>query len=85
MDLVYHDRVGEVYVMNFNPDHRWDYLPQQQTDEVIFLKGYDSDPTRARFTAHSAFDDPTIPPDARARESIEVRTLVFFAPESGGH
>jgi hypothetical protein len=36
---------------------------------------------RARFTAHSAFDDPTSPPDAPARESIEVRTLVFFPPQ----
>jgi hypothetical protein len=34
----------------------------------------------ARFTAHSAFDDPTSPADAPARESIEVRTLAFFAP-----
>jgi hypothetical protein len=85
MDLIYHDRVGEVYVMNFNPDHRWYYLPQQQRDEVIFLKGYDSDPAKARFTAHSAFDDPTIPPNAQARESIEVRTIVFFVPETKVH
>lgn len=81
MDLLYHDRVGEVYVMKFNPNHRWYYLPQQQRNEVIFIKGYDSDPGKALFTAHSAFDAPTIPPNAEARESIEVRTLVFFAPE----
>jgi hypothetical protein len=81
MDLIYHDRVGEVYVMNFNPNHRWYYLPQQQKNEVTFIKGYDSDPAKARFTAHSAFDDPTTPPNAQARESIEVRTIVFFAPE----
>src|SRR2546422_8091822 len=34
---------------------------------------------RARFTAHTAFDDPTSPPDPPPRESIEVRTLAFFA------
>ena len=44
--------------------------------EVVF---YDSDRTVARFTAHTAFDDPTSAADAPARESIEVRTLVFFA------
>ena len=33
---------------------------------------------RARWTAHTAFDDPTTPPDARPRESIEIRTLAFF-------
>jgi hypothetical protein len=50
-----------------------------QRDEAILLKCYDSkDDGRARFTAHSAFDDPTSPPNAPARESIETRTLVFF-------
>jgi len=33
---------------------------------------------RARFTAHTAFEDPTSPPDAGARESIEVRALIFW-------
>ncbi len=33
---------------------------------------------RARFTIHTAFDDPTSPPDAPPRESIETRTFVFF-------
>ena len=36
---------------------------------------------RARFTPHTAFDNPTSPPNARPRESIEVRTLVFFNEE----
>ena len=31
-----------------------------------------------RWTAHTAFDDPTTPPNARPRESIEIRTLAFF-------
>src|SRR5215210_3514630 len=34
---------------------------------------------RARLSVHGAFDDPTSPPDA-PRESIEVRTLVSWAP-----
>jgi hypothetical protein len=51
-----------------------------QTDEALLLKCYDSmEDGRARFTAHAAFDDPTTPPQAPARESIEARTLVFFA------
>lgn len=82
MDLKYQDRTGEVYAVSFNPNHRWFYFPQMQRDEVLLLKGYDSmDDGRARFTAHSSFEDPTTPPDAPPRESIEVRTLVFFAPE----
>jgi hypothetical protein len=84
MDLKYRDRMGEVYSVTFNPNHRWFYFPLMQQNEALFLKGYDSlDDGRARFTAHSAFDDPTSPPDAPARESIEARTLVFFAPQGG--
>jgi hypothetical protein len=31
-----------------------------------------------RCSGHTAFEDPTSPPDARPRESIEIRTLAFF-------
>ena len=79
-DLVYGDRVGEVYSLAYNPEHRWIYFPQMEADEAMLLKCYDSvEDGRARFTAHSAFDDPTTPAHAPARESIEVRTLAFFA------
>ena len=48
-------------------------------DEALVFKVFDSETDgRARFTAHSAFDDPNTPADAQARESIEVRTLAFF-------
>jgi hypothetical protein len=81
-DLRYRERTGEVYSLRFSPQHRWFYFSCMRADEAMLLKCYDSDIGCARFTAHSAFDDPTTPPDARPRESIEVRTLVFFAPPS---
>ena len=77
-DLRYRDRTGEIYSMRYNTGHRWFYYPRMRPDEAILLKCYDSDPSRARFTAHSAFDDPTSPADATPRESIEVRTIAFF-------
>ena len=78
-DLVYRDKVGEVYRFSYNPNHRWSYFPRLERNEVILLKCYDSkEDGRARFSAHSAFDDPTSPPDAAPRESIEVRALVFW-------
>ena len=49
-----------------------------RSDEVLLLKCYDSDPERARFPAHTAIEDPTSAVHASTRESIEVRTLVFF-------
>jgi hypothetical protein len=78
-DLKYRDRTGEVYSVAFNPNHRWFYFPRMERDEVLLLKCYDSaEDGRARFTAHTGIDDPTSPPDATPRESIEVRTLAFF-------
>jgi hypothetical protein len=77
-DLIYRDRVGEIYGVTFNPTHRWFYVPDMQTDEVLLLKCYDSATDgRARFAPHTAFADPTVGTDVPPRESIEVRTFVF--------
>jgi hypothetical protein len=78
-DLKYPDRTGEIYSVTFSPSQRWYYFPRMQRDEAVLIKCYDSARDgRARFTAHGAFDDPTTPANALPRESIEVRTLVFF-------
>jgi hypothetical protein len=79
-DLVYPNRVGETYSVRYNPDHQWFYVPRMMLDEALLLKCFDSKTDgRARFAPHSAFADPTTPPDAPPRESIELRTLVFHA------
>jgi len=78
-DLVYRDRTGEIYRVKYNPAHRWFYAPEMQTDEALLIKCYDSAADTARFTAHSAFEDPTASADMLPRESIELRTLVFHA------
>ena len=79
-DLVYRDRIGETYRVRYNPAHRWFYMPEMRSDEAVLIKCYDSaEDGTARFTAHSAFEDPTAPADVLPRESIEVRTLVFHA------
>ncbi|MEH2409327.1 CmcJ/NvfI family oxidoreductase [Nostoc sp.] len=78
-DLVYRDRVGETYGVTYNPEHKWFYFPQMHRDEALFIKCFDSaEDGRARFAAHTAFEDPTSPADAPPRESIELRTFVFY-------
>lgn len=79
MDLKYSDRTGEIYVMRHNPKHRWMYFPHMEAEQALLLKTYDSSTDgRCRFMGHSAFEDPTTPPNAIMRESIEVRTMAFF-------
>jgi hypothetical protein len=78
-DLVYADRTGEIHQGVYNPAHRWYYFPRMARDEAILIKCFDSAKDgRARFSLHSAVDDPTAPPDAPPRESIEIRTFAFF-------
>ena len=77
-DLVYRDRTGETYSVRYNPAHRWFYVPEMRRDEALLLKIADTKTDiSARFMPHTAFTDPTTPPDAFPRESIELRTLVF--------
>jgi hypothetical protein len=76
---IYPERRGEVYHLTQSPAHRWYYFPNLQRNEAMVFKCYDSlKDGRARWTAHCAFDDPTAPPNVPPRESIEMRTLVFF-------
>ena len=75
----YPNRVGQTYAIAYNPQHEWYWFPRMRRDEALVFKVYDSlKDGRARWTAHTAFDDPTSPPNARPRESIEIRTLAFF-------
>lgn len=75
----YPNRVGQTYRLRYNPAHRWFYFPRMRRDEALVFKVYDSERDgRARFTAHTSFDDPRTPPAAPPRQSIEARALAFF-------
>jgi hypothetical protein len=75
----YPHRVGQTYRLKFNPSHRWYYFPEMRRDEALVFTVYDSEKDgRARFTPHTSFDDPSSPPNAPARQSIEVRAFAFF-------
>jgi hypothetical protein len=75
----YPHRVGQTYRLKYSPRHRWFYFPRMRRDEALVFKVYDSEKDgRARFTPHTSFDDPTTPPHAGPRQSIEARALAFF-------
>ena len=76
------DRLGEIQQALPNPQHAWYYFPRMTRNEALLIKTYDSDPKiPARFTLHTAFEDPTSPPGAAPRESIETRCFLFFESE----
>jgi hypothetical protein len=75
----YPNRIGQTYAITYDPAHRWFWFPHMRREEALVFKVFDSvKDGRARWTAHTAFDDPTSPQHARPRESIEIRTLAFF-------
>lgn len=77
-DLIYPNRQGETYSVTYHPNHKWFYFPDMDVNEALLLKCYDSaSDGRTRFGPHTAFVDPTTPPNAPPRESIELRALVF--------
>ena len=75
----YPGRIGQTYRLKYNPSHRWFYFPKMTRDEALVFKVYDSARDgRARFTPHTAFEDPATAAGAPARQSIEARALAFF-------
>lgn len=75
----YPDRVGQTYTVTYDPALKWFWFPRMRREEALVFKVFDSvKDGRARWIAHTAFDDPTAPPQARPRESIEIRALAFF-------
>lgn len=78
-EMRYRDRRGETYAIAYNPEHRWYFASRMQRDEMFVFKCFDSAPGDGPpFTAHTAFDDPTAPPGAPPRKSIEARILVLY-------
>lgn len=81
-DLVYPHVRGETSSVAYKPGHRWYYFSEQQADEALLIRVHDSaDDGRARLSFHTSFDNP-LAQGAPPRESIEVRSLVFFPPGS---
>jgi|TARA_B110000196_G_scaffold11592_2_gene9527 hypothetical protein len=74
-----YNRIGQTRHASYDANNLWYYFPKMKTSEVVLIKNYDTlrDGT-ARYSMHTAFDDPTSLSNAEPRESIETRALVFF-------
>lgn len=76
--LIYPNRKGETLLVKHSDKHKWWFKHGLGPEEVILIKCFDSKKDgRARRVPHTAFVDPTASEGTEARESIEVRALVF--------
>jgi hypothetical protein len=71
------ENMSAATIFHHSPAHRWWYFPDMTSDEVIFIKFYDSDHRTAWRCPHTAFRDSSRP-DAHERRSIEYRAIAFF-------
>jgi hypothetical protein len=62
----------------YSPAQRWYYAPDMQPDEALVFTLVDSDPAGVQWGGHTSFHDPNSAPNAKARKSIEVRTIAYF-------
>lgn len=78
---------GETYTVVPSDTHQFYYVKDMVPNEALFIKCFDSRsevqpgvgrPGVSAWTPHTAFTDPATPADAKGRQSIEVRCLVFY-------
>ena len=72
----YPDRNGETAAVRHTQGQNWHYWSGMDDNERLFLECFDSENPKGR-VPHTAFVDPRSGKDAKPRESIEVRALVF--------
>jgi len=78
VELLYPDRIGEIYYLMHEPRQRWFFASDMAPAEAWLFKNFDSAPPGpGRVAPHSAFDDPRHQ-CVEPRESIEVRALAIF-------
>ncbi len=71
-------RIGEVYVVRYDPDQRWLYFPELAPDEVLLIKTFDTrEDGRARWCVHTAVEE-TVETEKPPRESVETRLFAFL-------
>jgi hypothetical protein len=77
--------IGKFYFMNRESElmqFSWFYKSNLTPDDVLLIKCFDSKlDGRARRVPHTAFEVPNTE-DKEARESIEIRALVFHENDS---
>lgn len=73
------ERIGELELVRFNPQHQWFYYSAMERDEVLLIKTFDSATDgRARRSIHTAFNNESTSLQSSPRESIESRMFVFY-------
>lgn len=74
----------ELLQLGWNAEQRWYYASGMTPEEVLLIKIFDTKGNAglARGGPHSAFVDPEAEEGSEARESIEIRCLLFWEDQA---
>lgn len=75
-----YSRQSETNHACYDSNHSWFYFSKMTQNEILIFKNYDTlrDGKTARYSLHTAFEDPTSPVKASPRDTIESRVIIFF-------
>ncbi|KAH8799349.1 hypothetical protein F5884DRAFT_742412 [Xylogone sp. PMI_703] len=81
-DRVQSHRTNRARLVMHDPNAKWYYMSDQQRDDVLFVKCYDTDTNNpvTKGCPHASLKLPTATPDTPYRESCEIRAYVFTYP-----
>ncbi|KAK4122114.1 hypothetical protein N657DRAFT_681929 [Parathielavia appendiculata] len=77
VDEVFPTVANEVYQVRWNPNHRWNYIPDQLESEVAIFNTFDSEKEQSLAVPHCSFDLGDAEGSAVPRQSIKVRAFIF--------
>jgi hypothetical protein len=70
--------VSEFLSLHYSPGQRWYYASDQMPSEALLFHGYDNRRPKFPGVPHAAFIQDQSVPEDEARESIEIRAVVFL-------
>ena len=69
---------SEAYLVRHNPAHRWIYFRDMTPGDALIFRSYESGEAGYPGVPHAAFTDPSCPPSAPGRISVEARVYAIF-------
>jgi len=76
-DRIFRDSLGENLRAYFNPQHKWYYLSNQRSEEVLLYRGGASSELESPSPLHTEVKLPSVTPKSE-KLGIEIRVALFF-------
>ncbi|RAH63523.1 hypothetical protein BO85DRAFT_495434 [Aspergillus piperis CBS 112811] len=78
-DMIRGNYTGTMLYPQYEPSdaHKWYYMSDQDVEDVLLFKGFDTKEDSVKYTPHTSFSPLNTAKSPCSRVSVEVRALVF--------